>query len=130
MNFAKKIYSIVFFICLLTSTIASEDQATHTSFTPNKRHMHEKKEVKKESVPEKKSSNHAARIHKKTTEKTPQNPNEDSNKKSALQNTKVKRTTNIARHHKNYEKNIEKKETFFQKTWSAIKAFFSSKKTG
>ena len=73
MKISHKIYGMIINICLLLSfcTHANEQthEASHKPFQPNKRHMHETKEQKKEPS-EKKSVTGPARIHKQQEEKT------------------------------------------------------------
>ena len=152
MDSVKKIYVILINLSLLSSTFSCADekanttipQATQVPFKSNKRHLHEKKEVKKE-VSEKKPHSRAARIHKKPQEKhetshkkiiMPKNneKKENSSEKDASsishhspKQIETKHQTKIARLHKK-EPEV-KKENIVQKTWGKIKAFFSSIKT-
>ena len=163
MNVAKKIYNCALAISLLPSLFLYADEISttkdslpvHTLFKPNKRHIHEKKEVKKEST-EKKFPHRAARIHTKQESNKKIEPNnslvqniekkEDVYEKHISENKhhsikkaelntpeKIMRNqhhTKIARHHKKEPELKEaKKETSFQKIWGKIKSFFSGKKT-
>lgn len=135
MKISHKIYGVIISICLLSSVFIYGDENAHEiphkQFQPNKRHMHEKKEQKKEPDV-KKSVAGAARIHKKQEEKTGVAKNTLTKKlpkKTIMQKKQPvqRHTTKVARHNK---KGTEvKKESIFQKTWGKIKAFFSSKKT-
>lgn len=141
MNFTYKMYGILISICLFAPTFIHAHENTHSSFKPNKRHMHEKKEIKKDPATQK-APKRAARIHKKPeikSEKTipaeKQTNHMEHHHKNVVEKkstqsktiTTKKHQTKVARHHKK-EPEINK-ESIFQKTWGKIKAFFSSKKT-